>query len=464
MFRSALGLSTPALSRLLADIDSEIAARRNIEPLLHLLDQTRRPLYESLANRFDPVAAKALTVKILNLCLGKYHFLARSTTLLSRPYGLVVDPINNCNLACPGCVHSSRAKELELFQWTSGLLSEERYAALLDAYGPAAIHITLCNYGEPLLNFKTPDFIRLAKRYLMRTTVSTNMTAPRFNAAAWAASGLDFMTLSIDGATQGVYEKYRRKGHLDVVFRNIRSLVEARRDLGKRTPVLSWQFLAFEHNAHEIDMAIGMARDLGVDQLTVATPFDVSWDDPAIKPANVEPRTIQFGGDSESAIAANWNPFPEDLGAAAIERDFEIGWAARLPALPEEINRRRPETTHTCHWLYKNMVMDATGRVIPCCAAPRPDADLVFSNFDASGAESFNTEKHRLARLSFADKEAYRNERRANPLPAEPHCTNCDWYSDQEAAVVDRGQVESYFRAIGEPPFDGASRKVLASW
>jgi hypothetical protein len=31
-------------------------------------------------------------------------------------------------------------------------------------------------------------------------------------------------------------------------------LLEARRALRKRTPVLSWNFLAFEHNAHEIPM------------------------------------------------------------------------------------------------------------------------------------------------------------------------------------------------------------------
>src|SRR5579863_156033 len=233
-----------------------IAASPGIRPVLESVDRHKISMYNFLQRRVpSPVAAKALTLKVLNLCVARYHFRARSTTLLSRPYGLEVDPINNCNLACPGCVHSTRSKELHLFDWTSGMLSPERFTAFLDRYGPYAVQITLCNYGEPLLNPHTPEFIRLAKNYLLLTTLSTNMTARRFDAEAYAASGLDFMTVSLDGATQGVYERFRKKGDLDLAFANIRSLVEAKRRLGKSRPFISWQFLAFEHNVHEVETA-----------------------------------------------------------------------------------------------------------------------------------------------------------------------------------------------------------------
>ena len=48
--------------------------------------------------------------------------------------------------------------------------------------------------------------------------------------------------------------------------------------------MLSWNFLAFEHNAHEIPLAARMARKLGVNRFRVVNPFDVSWDDPNIRP------------------------------------------------------------------------------------------------------------------------------------------------------------------------------------
>jgi len=191
-----------------------------------------------------------------DLCLARYHFHARDTEIFSKPLGLVVDPINNCNLACPGCVHSARSTQEKLFQWNSGMLSEARFEALLQRYGVAALEVMLCNYGEPLMNPLTPRFIRLARTYLMRTGLSTNMTVRRFDARAYVESGLDFMTISLDGATQPVYEKYRRKGDLEAAFENIRKLVDARREAGRRNPILSWQFLAFEHNAHEIELPL----------------------------------------------------------------------------------------------------------------------------------------------------------------------------------------------------------------
>ena len=452
------------LATILAPIDELIARRTSVKPLLELLDRSKDPICEFFRDHLDsPIAARALTVKVLNLCLARYHFLARTTAVLSRPYGLVVDPINNCNLACPGCVHSSHAKELQVFSWNSGMLSPERYAALLRRYGPYAIQITLCNYGEPLMNPCTPEFIKRAKSYLATTTLSTNMTAKKFDADAYALSGLDFMTLSIDGATQEVYEKYRRKGDLEQVFRNIRSLVEARRRLGRGTPVISWQFLAFEHNAHEIDAAIAMARELGVDEMAVVTPFDVSWDDPRIRPAAVKPVGIRFKRDAGRRMIDNWNPFPDQLDAAAIDAAFHAGWLGQLEGLPEaDANAGSARSAHVCHWLYKNMAMDATGRVIPCCAAPRPDADLVFDTFSSDSTDSFNTEKYRLARLSFADKEAYGMARAGSSLAVDPHCVKCDWSIDQQKALIDGPQIEKYFLTAGNGLVDGECVRVLS--
>lgn len=460
------GIPNNPVAAILAEIDRETAGRRGIRPVLDALDRSKPRLRGWFEDRLaSPIAAKALTVKVLNLCAARYHFLARSSTLLSRPYGLEVDPINNCNLACPGCVHSSRSRELELFQWTSGMLSEERFAAFLRRYGPSAIQITLCNYGEPTLNPRTPDFIRLAKNYLLTTSLSTNMTARRFDAEAYATSGLDFMTVSLDGATQSVYERFRKKGDLDIAFGNIRNLVEAKRKFGKKRPLISWQFLAFEHNAHEIESAVEIARTLGVDQFIVATPFDVSWDDPEIKPADVPPVTYSFRSDYEETMAANWNPFQAEAAAAeAIEQEFETTWIDRLLRAGEDVHRDNSQSQHVCHWLYKNMVMDATGRIIPCCAAPQPDKDLVFAGFTADGAESFNSEKYRLSRLSFADRTAYAKERGQTLLDHDPHCVHCDWYSDQQAAQIDGPQVRNYLKAAGRGLFDDRAIAFLTRW
>ena len=63
--------------------------------------------------------------------------------------------------------------------------------------------------------------IRLAKTYLMGTAISTSLSVRRFDAEAYVESGLDFMGLSIDGATQSVYQRFRRNGDLQLVFDNV---------------------------------------------------------------------------------------------------------------------------------------------------------------------------------------------------------------------------------------------------
>ena len=449
---------------ILSDLSSNIAARPDREVFLRRLNAARQPLRDELLQSVGSVAvAEALAVKILNLCLARYHFFARDTALLSRPFGLVVDPVNNCNLACPGCVHSARSRQFGLFQWESGLLSPDRFASLLSRYGPYAIEIMLCNYGEPLLNPNTPSFIRLARTWLLRTGLSTNLTAKRFDAAAYVASGLDFMTVSLDGATQSVYERYRKNGDLELAFRNLRSLIAARSAAGKRTPIVSWQFLAFEHNAHEIEAAIAIARELGVDQFVVANPFDVGWDDPGVRPAAVESRTIQFHPDSDQRLIDNWNPFPGQIPAREISLAFKSGWAAGSDS--NETAQPAAPASHTCHWLYKNMVMDANGRIIPCCAAPKPETDLVFANaFQDVASNDFNSPKYQLARLSFADPAAY-HEAIRNPdasSPGEPYCAKCEW--NQTSAHTDSEQVAQYFRTVGKSTFGQRTIQLLSSW
>jgi len=370
--------------------------------------------------------------------------------------------MNACQLACPGCVHSARSKELKLFDWGPGVLSESTFADFMHRYGLYAIETSFFNFGEPLLNQNTPKLIRIAKSYLTRTALSTNMGVKHFDPEAYIASGLDYMTLSIDGATQSTYEKFRRKGDIEAVFRNIRSLIETRTRMGKRTPLVSWQYLAFEHNEHEIEDAIKVAQQLGIDQFVLGTPFDVSGDDPSIHPSKRTPEVFLFHSDTGGRADENWNPFPSDINAELIEREFAATWQERFANVNDPGSANPPaRAEHTCHYLYKNIVMDARGRVMPCCGAPRPDIDLVFGTAQ-SGADVFNTDKYRLARLSFANPEQYRTEQAAAGTLMGPYCANCDW--NQDRAQIDKESLKNYFAAVGTDIFNPASIATLSSW
>src|ERR1700689_5001093 len=91
----------PVLSR----VDQELQQCRSISAAVEILNRAKPDLRAGLRTRFPSPLAEALTLKVLNLFPARYHFRARSVSLLSRPFGLVVDPSNVCQLACPGCVH-----------------------------------------------------------------------------------------------------------------------------------------------------------------------------------------------------------------------------------------------------------------------------------------------------------------------------------------------------------------------
>jgi MoaA/NifB/PqqE/SkfB family radical SAM enzyme len=461
MMPGTLTKSLSPLSSLFADLvshlDHNLKAGSPVLDVLTAVDAARGPLLEHLEGELNsPASAKALTLKILNLLLAKYHFQARSEYLYSRPFGLIVDPSNGCNLACPGCVHSEHSKTLKLFDWDKGMLCQERFQALLHQFGGCAVQIMFCNYGEPTANLQTPEFIKLAKAYLIQTVLSTNLTVGRFDAEAYVASGLDFMYLSIDGATQPVYERFRKKGRIDLAYENIRKLVDAKKRLGTRTPILRWQYLAFEHNEHEIPLALQRAKELGVDQFVVETPFDVSWDAAGIRGSKIQQTSHELVPDPEGALKDNFRANIAAIEKDEVERELRKGWAVAARGDIEGGSTAR-KSAHTCNWLYKNMVMDANGRVLPCCGAPRPDLHLVFANFPGE-ADCFNSRDYQRARAHFAK----------GPIPdfpahgsrqLVPHCENCEW--DHSHTEVGHDQLVLYLKTAGLP---AGAIHFLADW
>jgi MoaA/NifB/PqqE/SkfB family radical SAM enzyme len=405
-------------------------------------------LYNGLRGHYPHVVAQVLTLKILNILLSRRHQNARDTHVLSRPIGLIVDPTNVCQLACPGCVHSERNEQVGVFDWPKRTLPKALFGSLLARYGPQAIEIYLCNYGEPLLNLATPDLIRQAKRYLLRTSLSTSLSVERFDAAAYVESGLDRMEVSIDGATQSTYARFRRHGDLELVFRNVRRLVETKRELNRSNPTLSWRFLAFQHNIHELSAARKQARELSFDYFCADLPFDVSWDDSEIRPARIQPRIQRL-----RPAAYFWNRATRPALACEQLNDDVIGAAFDAPPEPIPDSGETAKSQSTCPWLYKNMVLDGAGRVLPCCAAPAPGRNLVFGQF-GDGTDAFNSPAHKAARAYFATGDI--------PGGEKPFCIECPW--TVEDTNIGATSIRQYFSAAGATYFDRWSLDLLAKW
>ncbi len=64
-------------------------------------------------------------------------------------------------------------------------------------------------------------------------------------------SGLSEIAASIDGFSQQTYERYRRGGRFELVLENLTRLAALRDRLGLDTKI-SWNFLVFNFNEHEV--------------------------------------------------------------------------------------------------------------------------------------------------------------------------------------------------------------------
>jgi pyruvate-formate lyase-activating enzyme len=367
-------------------------------------DAAQRLLVGELTRPYgDGLRGRLLALRLVNLLVARYHFHHRHTVPAARPIQLMIDPVNNCHLHCPGCLHTANPRFAGSFDWPGGALAPATQKRILAELGPTAWGVVYYNWGEPLLGKKTPELVREAKRYRLHTCLSTNLSVP-FDADALVGSGLNFLFLSIDGATQATYARFRRGGDLALCLANIEKLVEARRRLGSPTPFLLWRYLTFEHNLHEVEEAWRLARELGVDQFSVTTPFAVEWDDPEIRAA-----TSPFEG-------------AHPLRTDASFRECARPWCERAGGVLAEPSR---PASATCWWLYQNLTFDARARIFPCCMAPERDAHKVYGQLPAAAGEAFNVRDLRLSRLSFADTGSFRSAHEEAGGGTPPYCAVC---------------------------------------
>jgi glycosyltransferase involved in cell wall biosynthesis/MoaA/NifB/PqqE/SkfB family radical SAM enzyme len=190
-----------------------------------------------------------------------------SLTPSPGPVTAMVEPSNRCNLSCPTCP-TGQGKIPALAD-----MSPEHFGRVLAGLGTQVQTLALWNYGEPTMNPDLPTLIACAKaRGVATVKVSSNGLALRGERGrALLQSGLDVLILSVDGASQPTYEKFRQRGCFEVVAEAVRGLCAEKRLLGLSRPSIELQFIVMRHNEHEIGSIRNLARSWGVDKLRLKT-------------------------------------------------------------------------------------------------------------------------------------------------------------------------------------------------
>jgi len=191
--------------------------------------------------------------------------------MVVHPSAIGLDASSICQLRCPCCPTPSGARKAI----TPGFLRLHDFKGLLAA-NPLR-HIELTNFGEIFLNKELPGILAHAHEMGVATSAAEGTNFNHVSDTALAALvryRLRELTVSIDGASQETYARYRVRGDFDRVIRNIERLNGLKARHRSSLPRLTWQFVAFGHNEHEILKARAMARQLGM-----RFYLKLSWDE-----------------------------------------------------------------------------------------------------------------------------------------------------------------------------------------
>ncbi|MDX2168390.1 MAG: radical SAM protein [Deltaproteobacteria bacterium] len=202
--------------------------------------------------------------RLANLYLNRLEHHFRRPHLRSLPLKLIIEPFNACNLRCPGCFTGAGGRGRP-----TSMMPMALYEALLRELGDVLFEVEAFNWGEPLLHPAIEDMVAAASARGIGTKLNTNFSVP-FDAARAARlvrAGLTTLTVSIDGARQATYERYRVRGDLERVLHNCRLMVDAKARYGTMLPALNWEFHVFPHNVGDVDAVRAAAATLGMQLL-----------------------------------------------------------------------------------------------------------------------------------------------------------------------------------------------------
>lgn len=330
-------------------------------------------IVNKLRRRYREVAVMNPELKgagaYLNWARSAFELRAGTSRIGARPLKLTIDTTNVCQLRCPLCPTGLQTHDRE-----NGHASLHTYEKLLTELSGYLFFIDFFNWGEPLLNTHLEDFIRMASAKGVTCTVSSNLSVPLTDERIHRllTSGLRELIVSLDGASAETYGTYRKRGDFELVCANMRRIADAKRRLGQTTPLITWQFLVFAFNEHEVEKAKSLADGMGADRIL-------------IRPAFLDVDRYPLSAEDRTRMAA-WKP-----------RDTLLQIEPLTTAAAAKHHSR-------CGWHYTSAAVNWDGTVAPCCTVFEKQHDFGTVADGASYMDVVNNASFRAVRDRFAGR------------------------------------------------------------
>ena len=323
------------------------------------------PAPEPAAGTEAYLRERALALARSPECLANYErYMAanrQSAQIDYLPIKLDIENVSRCNFRCTMCAVSD---------WHKGQrandISIEAFKRLIDEqFG--LVEIKLQGLGEPTMQrnalFEMISYAR-ARHIWVRTTTNASLLHLNSNYRKMIDSDVNEIQISIDGATEDVFQKIRRGSDFARVKSNCK-LINAYSREAKVERTKMWTVVQ-RGNRHQLEDLVDLAAELGFTNQVFS--LDVS----------------DWGSEiwhERNALADVEDELDPERLLSLVDRGKAIGVRVRFWVVTQKFDTASSDTI--CGWPFERAFVSSDLRVSPCCIISNPDTLQIGPNITA---------------------------------------------------------------------------------
>jgi radical SAM protein with 4Fe4S-binding SPASM domain len=299
--------------------------------------------------------------KSINLWKKGYYYSHKKVETPAYPTIASIEPTNACGMKCIMCPRDRMKRKV-------GFMEINLFEKIVKQMKMNSF-IVLHHFGDPLLHPKIGEMIKICKKNKIKTFFSTNpssLTDEKIKTILDAE--LDYLHISLDGATKETYEKIRRgRADFEIALKNIENFLKEKKKR-KKSPETTIAIIRMKETKGEIEIFKKQWKNKkGIDNVEVKE--FITWD-------GTREDITQLG----------------DKYSKKFEREYY----------------------YPCIWPWGKLTILWDGKVVPCCFDY--DAKLVLGDLNKQSLkEIWDSEKMKELRKQTLE----------NSFPENHLCENC---------------------------------------
>jgi len=301
-------------------------------------------------------------LKLINLWRKGYYYSHEKLETSAFPTINNIEATNACGMNCIMCPRQYMKRKI-------GFIDLALFEKIVKQMKLNSI-VVLHHFGDPLLHPKIEELIKICKKYGIKSSLSTNPSSlTSKNIKKILDAELDYLHISLDGATKETYEKIRRgRADYGIALKNIRLFLREKNRKRNKKPLTTIAIIQMKETKKEIkDFKKKWSNIRGIDIVEVKE--FITWD-----------------GSMKDII---------NLG-------------------DEYSHKFKRQAYYPCFWPWGRLTVLWDGRVVPCCFDY--DGKLILGDLKTQTIkEIWNSQKMR----------EFREQNIKNSFPKGHLCKNC---------------------------------------